>query len=108
MSKREFQAKLQRQGDVGTWTILVVPFNVAEAFGTKARVAVKGTINGQPYRGSVMPFGDGTHYMVVNKTTRDAAALETLTSTGSTRPSRKRPGSGGSSRPCRCWRKASG
>ncbi|MBI4329306.1 MAG: DUF1905 domain-containing protein [Chloroflexi bacterium] len=40
-----------------------------EAFGTKGRVPVKGT----PFRGSLMAEGDGTHFLVVNKTLQQAA-----------------------------------
>ena len=42
-----------------------IPFAVEKVFGRKSRVPVKGTINGFPYRTSIMPRGDGTHYMVV-------------------------------------------
>jgi uncharacterized protein YdeI (YjbR/CyaY-like superfamily) len=45
---------------------------VPETFGTKARVPVRGTINGFPFRSSLMPMG-GCHGMAVNKTMRDGA-----------------------------------
>jgi len=45
---------------------------VLETFGTKARVPVRGTINGFPFRSSLMPMG-GCHGMVVNKTLREGA-----------------------------------
>jgi hypothetical protein len=41
------------------------PFNVIEVFQRKGRVPVKGTINGFPFRSSLMNMGDG-HMMVVN------------------------------------------
>ena len=41
------------------------PFDVVEAFQRKGRVPVKGTINGFPFRSSLMNMGDG-HMMVVN------------------------------------------
>ena len=43
------------------------PFPVAEVFGSKARVAVAGTVNGVAFRNSIMPRGDGTHYMNIRK-----------------------------------------
>lgn len=52
-----------------------IPFDVQEVFGTKARVPVCGTINGFPYRGSIMNMGDG-HIMVVNKKLREGAKVK--------------------------------
>ncbi len=46
MAKKTFTATLVKPGARGTWTYFVVPFSVEEAFGSKARVKVKGTING--------------------------------------------------------------
>jgi bifunctional DNA-binding transcriptional regulator/antitoxin component of YhaV-PrlF toxin-antitoxin module len=48
------------------------PFDVLSTFGAKGRVAVKGTINGHPFRSSLMNMGDG-HMMVVNKELRQGA-----------------------------------
>lgn len=44
-----------------------VPFSVEEAFGTRARVAIRGTINGFPFRSSLMPRGEGVFYLAINK-----------------------------------------
>ncbi len=44
-------------------------------FGVKGRVAVKGTINGIPYRSSLLPQGGGEHILVVNKELRDKAGV---------------------------------
>ena len=65
--QQKFKAKLTAIGPGGAWTILPVPFNVAEVFGTKARVPVAGTMNGFAFRNSLMPEGDGTHRMMVGK-----------------------------------------
>jgi bifunctional DNA-binding transcriptional regulator/antitoxin component of YhaV-PrlF toxin-antitoxin module len=73
MTRKEFRIKLERSGGAARFT---VPFNVQEVFGSKARVPVKGAVNGVPYRSSVFPMGDGKHYMVVNKSVRDAAGIE--------------------------------
>jgi hypothetical protein len=48
------------------------PFDVPTIFGTKARVPVRGTINGKPFRTSLCNMGGG-HLMVVNKELRTAA-----------------------------------
>lgn len=65
--QQKFRAKLTAIGPAGAWTILPVPFNVAEVFGTKARVPVAGTMNGFAFRNSLLPEGDGTHRMMVSK-----------------------------------------
>ncbi len=70
---KKFNSELIRPEGTGTWTYLTVPFKVEEVFGSKAQVKVKGTINGINYRGSLMPHGNGSHYMVVNKSLREAA-----------------------------------
>jgi len=73
--KQTFSVALIGRGPGGAWTHLPIPFNVETAFGAKGRVAVRGTINGIAYRSSIMPRGDGTHYMAVNQTIRSAAGI---------------------------------
>ncbi len=51
------------------------PFDVPETFGTKARVPVRGTINGAAFRSSLMNMGSG-HCMVVNASLRAAANVK--------------------------------
>ncbi|MBV8279548.1 MAG: DUF1905 domain-containing protein [Verrucomicrobia bacterium] len=65
--KQKFEAKRIARGPGNAWTFLPIPFDVQKAFGSKARVPVVGTINGFPFRNSLMPEGDGTHAMMVNK-----------------------------------------
>jgi uncharacterized protein DUF1905/bacteriocin resistance YdeI/OmpD-like protein len=50
-----------------------VPFDVEKTFGSKARVSVSGSINGFGFQNSLMPNGDGTHSMPVNKTLQAGA-----------------------------------
>ena len=65
----KFTVKLQGEARSSVaW--LDAPFDVQETFGTKARVPVRGTINGFPFRTSLMPMG-GCHGMAVNKTMRE-------------------------------------
>jgi hypothetical protein len=71
--KQTFSIWLIGRGPGGSWAHLPIPFNVEKTFGAKGRVAVRGTINGVAYRSSIMPRGDGTHYMAVNQTIRAAA-----------------------------------
>lgn len=74
MKRLKFKVKLEgvTSGEVAA---LAAPFDVEKTFGTRARVPVRGTINGFPFRSSLMPMG-GCHRMVVNKTIRDGAAVK--------------------------------
>ena len=56
--------------------IMTLPFDVEKVFGTRARVPVRGTINGFPFRSSIFPKGDGHHYMVVNREVRAGAKVK--------------------------------
>lgn len=79
---RRFRVRLEKADSMDA-TRVVVPFEVEKVFGTRARVPVRGTINGTPYRGSLFPMG-GRHFMVVNRRLRAAAGLsggETVTVT---------------------------
>jgi hypothetical protein len=70
--KQIFTVRLIGRGPNGAWTHMDVPFSVEEAFGTKARVAVCGTVNGFPFRTSLMPRGKGVFYMAFTKAMQDA------------------------------------
>jgi hypothetical protein len=73
MAGKKLRFKVKLEGVEGTavaW--LNAPFDVPETFGTRARVPVRGTINGFPFRSSLMPMG-GCHGMAVNRTMRDGA-----------------------------------
>jgi hypothetical protein len=73
MKKLQFTVKLEGKGTSVAW--LNAPFDVVKTFGTRARVPVRGTINGFPFRSSLMPMG-GRHGMAVNRTMRDGAGVE--------------------------------
>jgi hypothetical protein len=74
VKKLEFTAKLEgEQGSSAAW--MNAPFDVVQVFGTRARVPVRGTINGFPFRSSLMPMG-GCHGMAVNKAIRDGAGIK--------------------------------
>jgi hypothetical protein len=65
--KQEFKSRLMAKGPGGAWNYLAIPFDVNQVFGSKAGVAVAGTINGFSFRNSLIPEGDGTHSMMVSK-----------------------------------------
>jgi Domain of unknown function (DUF1905) len=72
MGKIKFKVKLDGM-ESSEVAALSAPFDVEKTFGTKARVPVRGTINGFPFRSSLMPMG-GCHRMVVNKQMREGRA----------------------------------
>jgi hypothetical protein len=74
MKKLTFKVKLDGM-ESSEVAALSAPFDVEKTFGTKARVPVRGTINGFPFRSSLMPMG-GCHRMVVNKQIRDGAGVK--------------------------------
>jgi Domain of unknown function (DUF1905)/Bacteriocin-protection, YdeI or OmpD-Associated len=71
MAVYSFESVLVRPDGVGTWTYLNIPPDVSAALGSKGQVRVKGTVNACPYRSTVLPMGDGSHYLVVGKEIRD-------------------------------------
>lgn len=73
MKKLTFKLKLEGVPGMEV-AALRAPFDVLEVFGTRARVPVRGTINGFPYRSSLMPM-DGCHRMVVNREVREGAGV---------------------------------
>ena len=73
MKKLEFTVKLEGRGTSMSW--LNPPFDVVKVFGTRARVPVRGTINGFPFRSSLMPMG-GCHGMPINQALRKGAGVE--------------------------------
>jgi hypothetical protein len=66
-----FEADLYRPDAPGSWTYLTVPCDVEALLGSKSRIPIKGTIDGLPFRSSLMPQGSGTFILVVNKEIRD-------------------------------------
>jgi len=69
--KLRFKVRLEgKDGSEVAW--MNAPFDVEKTFGTRARVAVRGTINGFAFRSSLMPMG-GCHGMAVNRSMRDGA-----------------------------------
>ncbi len=71
MTQQKFKVKLLSHAGTEA-AILKPPFDVVEVFQRKGRVPVKGTINGFPFRSSLMNMGDG-HMMVVNAELRAGA-----------------------------------
>jgi len=69
--EHEFEAVLEA-GDGDGGVFVVVPFSVAEVYGTRGRVPVRAALDGFPYTGSLTPLGDGHHALLVLKQIRRA------------------------------------
>jgi len=72
--KLRFTAKIEGK-EAGVVAAITPPIDVPEFFGTRARVPVRGTINGYPFRSSLMPCGAG-RMMPVNKTLCAVAGVQ--------------------------------
>lgn len=72
MARWSFETKLVRPAGVGTWTFAPIPFDLAEEVGVRARIRVKGTVDGKQFHCSLLPAGGGKHFIVVKKELRDA------------------------------------
>ena len=76
MARQKLRFKVKLVGQEGSSaTGFYAPFDVPATFGARARVAVRGTINGYPFRSSLMPMGGG-YCMAVNKTMREGANVK--------------------------------
>jgi bifunctional DNA-binding transcriptional regulator/antitoxin component of YhaV-PrlF toxin-antitoxin module len=64
-----FTAELMDAGGGGTYVLF--PYSTEEKFGIKGRVPVKATIDGEPYRGSLIKYGNPLHMLLVRKDIRE-------------------------------------
>jgi hypothetical protein len=65
----EFEATIRSAGRGSACVDL--PFDAAEAFGSRGRVPITATFDGHPYRGSLFPMS-GRHMLMVRKDVREA------------------------------------
>jgi hypothetical protein len=71
----EFDAQLQKGDNPGAWTCVVLD-NVAELFGTRGLVKIRGAIDGEQFAGALMAQGDGTHRLPVKAALRKTLGKE--------------------------------
>ncbi len=74
-----FKAKLLRPAATtkgGAWSFLVLPKNVSSRLGTRGMTTVQGTINRHPFRATLEPDGQRSHWLKVDKKMREGAEAE--------------------------------
>jgi hypothetical protein len=70
---KSFKATLERMPSRLNWVIIRIPFDVSKVWGTRAKVRVKGEINGFAFRASVFPTSKGYHCMLIKKSMQTGA-----------------------------------
>jgi hypothetical protein len=68
---RAFHSTLTRPNVPGAWTFAVIPAAVIKAQALRPRMRVTGTLDGVPFRSSLIPRGGGTLFIVVAEALRD-------------------------------------
>ena len=78
-SNIRFRAKLLRPAEPakeGSWTFLILPKDASAKLPTRGTTTVAGIINGHPFRATLEPDGQKSHWLKVNKKMREAAGAE--------------------------------
>src|SRR5947207_2443813 len=78
-SKIRFRAKLFRPAataKVGSWTFLTLPKDASAKLPSRGMTTVKGTINGFPFRATLEPDGQKSHWLKVDRKLRKAAGAD--------------------------------
>jgi len=75
-SKIRFSARLCRPATtakVSSWTFLTLPKNASAKLPSRGMTTVEGTINGSPFRATLEPDGQRSHWLKVDRKMREAA-----------------------------------
>jgi hypothetical protein len=78
--KIRFSAKLLQpagRSKVGSWTFLSLPKKVSAKLPSRGLTTVEGTINGFPFRATLEPDGQKSHWLKVDQKMREAAGADT-------------------------------
>ena len=79
ISNIRFKAKLLRPAEPpkgGSWTFLILPKDVSAKLPTRGMTTVEGIINGHPFRATLEPDGQKSHWLKVTRKMREAAGAE--------------------------------
>lgn len=79
MSTVSFSAKLFRPGgaDKGaSWAFLNLPDDASQKLPVRSMVSVEGTFNGHPFQTTLIPDGQGGHWMKVDEKLREATGAQ--------------------------------
>lgn len=71
-----FKAVLNRPAERsknGSWLFLTLPKNASAKLPSRGMASVEGTINGSPFRATLEPDGQGSHWLKVDRKLREAA-----------------------------------
>ncbi len=78
-SKIRFKATLLRPAESAEpdgWTFLVLPKNASAKLPSRSMTAVEGTINGVPFRATLEPDGQKSHWLKLDRKLREAAGAQ--------------------------------
>lgn len=70
-----FKAKLLRPAapESATWTFVVLPTGASAKLPTRSAISVEGSFAGQPFKATLEPDGQGSHWLKVPRVLREAA-----------------------------------
>lgn len=63
----QFEAQLKKGINHQGWTYFDIPETVSKKFKKKGRILVTGFVDNESFRTSILPKGDGTHYLFVSQ-----------------------------------------
>ena len=78
-SKILFRAKLLRPAataKAGSWTFLTLPKDASAKLPSRGMTTVEGTVNGFPFRATLEPDGQKSHWLRVDQKLREAAGAD--------------------------------
>ena len=78
-SKVRFTAKLLRpaeKANAGSWTFLILPKDASAKLPSRGMTTVEATINGVPFRATLEPDGQKSHWLRVKRKLREAAGAD--------------------------------
>ena len=76
MKTFKFKTTLKRPEGIGTWHYVDTPIRAQEEFDKKGKIRINGKINGVPFSATLIPRGNGEHFIVLAKATREKVGLE--------------------------------